>query len=83
MDEACKEIDEILADIPKFRFLFPDMNKVRRLGAENSQRRKTLAATNNLVKKLVETDIEAIAELDPALRERLQKVFGDAKREKS
>jgi superfamily I DNA and RNA helicase len=81
MKEASEEIKEILDDIPKFRFEFPDMNKVRRLGAESSQRRKTVAATNNLAKKLLGTDIEAIAELDPALLDKLQKVIEEAKRE--
>ena len=30
MEIAQKEIDDILADIPRFKFKFPDMQKIRR-----------------------------------------------------
>ncbi|GAC1634306.1 MAG: hypothetical protein NVS4B11_36130 [Ktedonobacteraceae bacterium] len=38
MEMARTEINKILADIPRFKFKFPDMNKLRRLDAENSKK---------------------------------------------
>jgi superfamily I DNA and RNA helicase len=35
-----KELEQILADVPNFKFRFPDMDKVRRLDATETSRRK-------------------------------------------
>jgi superfamily I DNA and RNA helicase len=63
MDAAKKEVDNILADIPKFKFTFPDMKNVRRLSAENSNKRRKVRQADKAVDILNSTEIEALAKL--------------------
>jgi superfamily I DNA and RNA helicase len=84
MGKATDEINRILADLPRFKFKFPDMKKIRRLDAEDSYRRRKVATANNAVDVLVKTETEALAALvsnKPEVREALealQKLISEA-----
>lgn len=78
------EIREILRDLPRFRFEFPDMNKIRSLDAsETSRRRKVVKRATEAAQELAKVDAEALLELDPRVRrqvfERFREVIGEDK----
>lgn len=80
MEAAKKEIDTILAEIPRFKFIFPDMREIRRLDAENSYRRKTVEQADKAVELLKKTDVEALEKLatrNPDALKELQKRIGE------
>ncbi|MGI9059674.1 MAG: DEAD/DEAH box helicase [Ktedonobacteraceae bacterium] len=81
MVEAKKEVDKILADIPKFRFVFPDMNKIRRLDAENSRKRKEVVTADKSASVLIKADKGALGALNPdmlkTLKERISEVLSE------
>lgn len=77
MATSLDEIQAILRDIPCFRFMFPDMEKIaRRLDAsETSRRRKELRKAMESAEKLVDVDEAALAEIDPELLKKLRDVL--------
>jgi superfamily I DNA and RNA helicase len=80
MNEAQREIELIRADLPNFRFTFPDMNTIHRNldAAETTRRRQEVKAAQKSVRALAEADLGALSELPPdqlvALLEKLQKL---------
>jgi superfamily I DNA and RNA helicase len=84
MVAAKNEVNRILDDIPKFRFVFPDMKAVRRLDAENTYRRKQFEQAGNALDLLKKTDHEALeklAALNPEALKELQKRLDEVLRE--
>lgn len=69
MKAAKDEIDKILIDIPYFRFIFPDPDKLPRVldASETTRRRKEVKKAREYVKALTEIDKEALGSLDPEL----------------
>ena len=66
MASLTAEIDQILSDLPRFRFAFPDMEQIRKLGAaETNRRRKILKDAAASLRKLLEVDPTALEDLDP------------------
>lgn len=48
MDEAKKEVDRIIQDLPRFNFTFPDMQYIRSLDAQTIKRRREFDRANNV-----------------------------------
>jgi superfamily I DNA and RNA helicase len=60
MHDIEKELNLILSDVPAFKFRFPDMEKVRRLDAtETSRRRKEVKTAEQAVKSILRVDENA------------------------
>jgi len=79
MQKVASEIDLVLADLPRLKFTFPDMEKIRRLDAtETSRRRKIVRAAKEAANQLAKTDFEALEELDPKVRKELLKRLTEA-----
>lgn len=84
MEAAKDEIQRILEDYPRFKFMFPDMEIIRRLDAETSKRRRVVMRAKDSVTELVRLDPQAIAALDklnPDLLEQLLKRIKEARHE--
>jgi superfamily I DNA and RNA helicase len=82
METVKKEIQAIQANLPSFKFKFPNMQSIRRLDASETTRRKnTLKKTRDLASRLNETDIDAIKALDPQLLEMLRRKLDEATNE--
>jgi superfamily I DNA and RNA helicase len=63
------EIETILADIPRFRFKFPDMEKIRKLDAsETTRRRQMLRKAKEAVDSLKSIGPDALGDLNEADR---------------
>ena len=76
-----KEIECILADIPRFRFRFPDMNKIRKLDAsETTRRRQTVKKAKEAVEMLKSLDPDALSDLSEQERSALLKLLAKSKR---
>jgi len=75
MEKAHKEINKILADIPQFKFRFPDMQKIRRLDAENSKNRKKVREADQSIDTILKTPIEALGVLDQEKLGKLQQLL--------
>jgi superfamily I DNA and RNA helicase len=79
MQKVAKEIELILSDLPRFRFVFPDMEKIRRLDAtETSRRRKIVRTAKEAARQLAKIDLEALQELDPTVRNKLLRRLKEA-----
>jgi superfamily I DNA and RNA helicase len=79
MHKVAKEIDLILSDLPRFRFIFPDMEKIRRLDAtETGRRRKVVRTAKEAARQLTKIDVEALQELDPKVRNELLRRLKEA-----
>ena len=79
MQKVAKEIDLVLSDLPRFRFIFPDMEKIRRLDAtETGRRRKVVRTAKEAARQLAKIDLEALQELDPKVRNELLKRLKEA-----
>lgn len=82
MVQAREEIGLILSDLPRFKFTFPDMNKIRRLGAESSKRGRVVANADKSTKLLIEVDPDALASIDieklKKLQEKLNEVISES-----
>lgn len=64
MNTIKKEINSILNDIPWFKFEFPNMEKIRRLDAsETSRRRKEVKKASDTINSLKDIDPEALKEV--------------------
>lgn len=70
------EINEILSKVPRFRFKFPDMEKIRKLDAsETTRRRHTVRKAREAVETLKSLDPGALTDLPAAEREALLKLL--------
>jgi len=66
MHRLISEIQAVKDDLPYFRFTFPDMDKIRRLGAaETTRRRQAVREADQSVKRLLEIEPSALEDLDP------------------
>lgn len=75
MESVKLEIDKILADFPKFKFIFPDKKSFRSLDAENSRRRRVVSGGNRSLRALSEigeNNPEALEALDPEILEKVR-----------
>jgi superfamily I DNA and RNA helicase len=80
MEMAEAEIEKILSDIPRFKFKFPDMNKIRRLDTESSKRRKEMATLDKAATTFIRSNREAMEALkaaDPEKFKQLQKMLNE------
>ena len=73
MRRAADEIERILADIPKFRFEFPDMENLRKLDAVTRQRRRKRMLSDDTIEQFLQ-DPEMLDAASPELFERLKKL---------
>lgn len=81
MKYAKEEIDRILNDQPRFKFIFPDMEKIRDLDAEIARRRRDLQKVKINLEDLAGIDpnaIGALAEQNPNLFNKVKKIFEEA-----
>ena len=73
MQRAMQEIDAIVADVPRFNFVFPDMAKIRRLSNEEYARRTVeRRMTNDLIEGLLQRDERVLMNLDEDTKRRLR-----------
>jgi len=78
MKKAKNEIDRILADQPKFKFIFPDMEKIRDLDAEIARRKRDIRKARDNLTGLTGIDlkaIDALADQDPELFDKVKKML--------
>ena len=78
MARAEKEIKTILGDIPALRFKFPNMQRLHKLDAETSRRRKEMKKAKEAAADLLEADVEALKNLDGKLQQQMLKKLLDA-----
>lgn len=72
---AEKEIRQILNDIPRFRFTFPDMETIKRLDAETTKRRRSLDKAKSQISDLLHLDLRALAAVNSeTLNELLRRI---------
>ncbi len=78
MQRAKKEVDDIIANIPRFRFTFPDAKSIkRRLGTEEHAKRLAESKkVKNAARDLLRSDIGAIRELPLQERNKLIELLG-------
>jgi superfamily I DNA and RNA helicase len=77
MQEIQKEINRLIADIPDFKFVFPDMARIRKLDAsETSRRKRTVKRIKGAVGELL-TEREALTDLSPDVRAKLVDLLKD------
>lgn len=84
MQQAKEEISNIQGDYPWFKFVFPDMNSIRRLDAETVKRQKQVSKGFASVTNLLNLDLQAlaaIAQTNPQKIEELLKRIEEAKSE--
>lgn len=73
MVAAKNEIRKIVEDIPYFRFIFPDMEHLRRLDAsETSRRRREVRTAKESITKLLTIEPDALHALSPSLLRELK-----------
>jgi superfamily I DNA and RNA helicase len=73
MQPVKQEIERVLADLPAFRFRFPDMERIpRRLDAsETTRRREAVKVAASAVDDLISIDTDAFADLDQERKQAL------------
>jgi superfamily I DNA and RNA helicase len=72
MERVQRELDAILGNLPRFKFTFPDVEQIRRLGAgETTRRRLQVKEAKESVQSLRTIDPDALSALDPAELEQL------------
>ena len=71
MQRLQDEIAAIMADFPRFKFIFPAMDKIRKLDAETAFRKRELRKAREAVRSLSEIDSAAITGLDEKSRRTL------------
>ena len=82
MIAAVNEIERIKADLPRFKFIFPDVEKIRKLDAiETTRRRREVRKAKDAALKLAEVDTEALRKLDPEVRKELLKKLAEVQDE--
>ncbi len=75
MDAAKEEIDKILADIPMFKFTFPDMRAIHHLDAENSYKRKKVGQVDKAMDIFNNTEPEALEKLASTNPEKVKEAY--------
>ncbi len=79
MVEAMKELRQILDEIPRFKFVFPDMEKIRKLDAsETTRRRRAVKTAKAAVESLKSLAPGALADLSESDRKTLLKLLQKA-----
>lgn len=78
MVRAQAEINTILVDIPRLRFKFPNMQRIHNLDAETSRRRREMKKAKEAATGLIETDAEALKNLDAKVQQQLLKKLLEA-----
>ena len=82
MGRVSVELQAILADVPRLRFRFPNMDdiRIRKLdAAETTRRRKVVARSKQAMQSLITADIDALRE-DPELLDKLRRKLSEAER---
>jgi superfamily I DNA and RNA helicase len=82
MGRVSVELQAILADVPRLRFQFPNMDdiRIRKLdAAETTRRRKVVARSKQAMQSLITADIDALRE-DPELLDKLRRKLSEAER---
>jgi superfamily I DNA and RNA helicase len=82
MNRVSAELQSILADVPRIRFAFPNMDdiRIRKLdAAETTRRRKVVARSKSAMQSLITADIDALRE-DPELLDKLRRKLTEAER---
>jgi superfamily I DNA and RNA helicase len=79
MSEVMKELRKIIDDIPRFNFVFPDMEKIRKLDAsETTRRRQAVKKAKAAVESLRSLSPEALADLSESDRKALLRLLQKA-----
>jgi superfamily I DNA and RNA helicase len=82
MEAVKQEVEKIRADLPRLSFIFPDMERIRRLdSSETSRRKKEVKKASEMAARLTEIDVDALRKIDPSLLETLLRKLSDAKDE--
>jgi len=71
MQSAIEELDRIVNDYPRFRFVFPDPDKIPALDAETSRRRTEAKKVKNILRDITSVDPEALKSITPSERQRI------------
>ena len=74
MRKAKNEINDILNDVPRFRFTFPDMRKIRNLDAVTRKRRRYRSEGDRKIKELIRKP-ELLKAANPELFEDLKELI--------
>ena len=81
MKDLSQEIRRILTDLPRLKFVFPDIEQVRRLDArETSRRRQMVTTAGRAAKSILQLDPDALTDLDPQLLKELSDRIRNAAR---
>ncbi len=81
MDAVIKELKLIVADIPRFKFEFPDMEKIRKLDAsETTRRRHAVKRAKEAVQSLKSITPDALAELSAEDRKAIVRLLTKAEK---
>jgi len=79
MTEVMKELKQIADEIPRFKFVFPDMEKIRKLDAsETTRRRQEVKKAKAAVESLRGLAPEALADLSDSERKTLLRLLQKA-----
>lgn len=79
MNAVKAELEKIFANLPHFRFVFPDMKLIRKLDAsETTRRRRQVKKAGDLVHRMNEIDVEALKKLNPEDLETLIRKLAEA-----
>lgn len=82
MAVAKREIDKIVSDIPHFHFIFPDMEKIKRLGElETTRRRKEFRKAKNSIERLLDINKDTLSSLNADHIEKLKDLLDEIKNE--
>ncbi|MCB9135285.1 MAG: ATP-binding domain-containing protein [Anaerolineales bacterium] len=82
MQSAMQEINKVIQNYPRFKFVFPNMDEIRRLDAETGKRRREIQKAKLSTNELLKLDPQAIAALartNPELVDELVKRISEAK----
>lgn len=80
MQRVSAELKAILADVPRLKFFFPNMDdiRIRKLdAAETTRRKKAVARSKTAIQSLITSDIDALRE-DPELLKKLREKLNEA-----
>lgn len=83
MKKAVSEINKILSDQPRFRFLFPNMEKIRSLDTETPRRRLEMQKGKESISRLLDLNDKALEALkfhDPELFKKLANRINEAEK---
>jgi superfamily I DNA and RNA helicase len=73
------EIAKIRNQLPRFKFTFPDMQKIRKLdSSETTRRRKEVKKAQAWVSRLSEIDVDALRKLDAEVLLELKRKLAEA-----